>query len=36
MQKFFVNFFYWVLVKSAENYYGDSLNEIDVPYTNYF
>jgi hypothetical protein len=35
MQKSFVNFFYLLLVKSAESYYGDSLNS-EVPYTPYF
>ena len=35
MQKPFVNFLYWLLEKSAENYYGDSLNS-EVPYTPYF
>ena len=27
MQKSFVNFLYWILVKSAESYYGDSMKE---------
>ena len=36
MQKKIANFFYWILVKSAENYYGDSLKEVEVPYTPYF
>jgi len=27
MQKSFVNFLYWILVKSAENYYGDSMKK---------
>ncbi len=25
MQKSFVNFLFWILVKSAESYYGDSM-----------
>ena len=37
MQKSFVNFLYWILVKSAENYYGDSIKTEEVPYApNYF
>ena len=35
MQKPFVNFLYWLLVKSNNSYYGDSLNS-KVPYTPYF
>jgi len=30
-----LNFIYWILVKSAESYYGDSMNT-EVPYTPYF
>ncbi len=33
MQKSFVNFLYWILVKSAESYYGDSIKIEEVPYT---
>ncbi len=36
MKKTLVNFFYWVLVNLAENYYGDSIKENEVPYTPYF
>ena len=36
MKKSLVGFFYWILVKSAENYYGDSLKENGVPHTPYF
>jgi len=32
MQKSLVNLLYWILVKSAENYYGDSMKTTD-PYT---
>ena len=35
MQKSFVNFLYWLLVKSTESYYSDSLKS-KVPYTPYF
>ena len=35
MEKSFLNFIYWILVKSAESYYGDSL-KTEVPYTPYF
>ncbi len=35
MEKLFLNFIYWILVKSTESYYGDSL-ESEVPYTLYF
>ena len=36
MQKTLVNIFYWILVKSVESYYGDSLNEIEVQYKTSF
>jgi len=35
MEKSFVNFIYWILVKSAEIYYGDA-TKTEVPYTPYF
>ena len=35
MEKSFLNFIYWILLKSAESYYGDSL-KTEVPYTPYF
>ena len=35
MEKSFLNFIYWILVKSAESYYGDSL-KTEVPYIPYF
>ena len=35
MEKSFLNFIYWILVKSAESYYVDSL-KTEVPYTPYF
>ena len=35
MEKSFLNFIYWILIKSAESYYGDSM-ETEVPYTPYF
>jgi len=35
MEKSFLNFIYWILVKSAESYYGDSL-KTEVPHTPYF
>jgi len=36
MQKIFINYFYWILIRSAENYYGDALKENELPYTPYF
>ena len=36
MQKTLANFFYWLLMKTAENYYGESINTGEVPYTPYF
>ena len=38
MQKVVGNFLYWILVKSAESYYGDSLKtkEYPYPYNPYF
>ena len=35
MKKSFLNFIYWILVKSAESYYGESI-KTEVPYTPYF
>ena len=35
MEKSFLNFIYWILIKSAESYYGDSMGS-EVPYTPYF
>ena len=35
MQKTLVNFFYWLLMKTAEGYYGESMKK-EVPYTPYF
>ena len=35
MQKLFVDFLYWIIVKSAESYYGDSM-KTEVPYFPYF
>ena len=36
MQKKLANFVYWILLRSAENYYGESLKEASVPYTPYY
>ena len=37
MQKTLTNFFYWLLMKTAESYYGESMEtEEVVPYTPYF
>ncbi len=37
MQKKLANFFYWLLMKTAENYYGESIKiEEEVPYPYYF
>ena len=36
MQKKLINFFYWILLRSAENYYGDSLKDTNCPETPYF
>jgi len=36
MQKTLANFFYWLLMKIAESYYGDSMKKEEVPYTPYF
>ncbi len=36
MQKTLVNFFYWLLMKTAENYYGESMGTEEVQYTPYF
>ena len=35
MEKSFLNFIYWILIKSAESYYGDSM-KTEVPYIPYF
>jgi len=35
MGQSFLNFIYWILVKTAENYYGESM-KIEFPYTPYF
>ena len=35
MQKTLANFFYWLLMKTAESYYGESMLT-EVPYTPYF
>ena len=35
MERSFINLIYWILLKSAECYYGDSM-ETEVPYTPYF
>ena len=35
MENSILNFIYWILIKSAESYYGDSM-ESEVPYTPYF
>jgi len=36
MQKTVVNFFYWLLMKTAESYYGESMKTEVVPYGPYF
>ena len=37
MQKTIANFFYWLLMKTAEGYYGDSIKiKEEVPYPYYF
>jgi len=35
MEKSFLNFIYWILLKSAARYYGESMTT-EVPYTPYF
>ena len=35
MQKTLANFFYWLLMKTAESYYGESM-QTEVPYIPYF
>ncbi len=35
MEKKFLNFIYWILLKSAESYYGASI-KTEIPYTPYF
>ncbi len=36
MQKTLANFFYWLLMKIAQSYYGESMKTEEVPYTPYF
>jgi hypothetical protein len=37
MQKSIANFLYWILIKAAESYYGDSVKKgEEVLYTPYF
>ena len=36
MQKKLANFFYWLLMKTANSYYGGSIKTEDVPYRPYF
>ena len=36
MQKTLANFFYWLLMKTAESYYGESMQTEEVPYTPFF
>ena len=36
MQKTLANFLYWLLIKTAESYYGESIQTEEVPYTPYF
>ena len=36
MQKTLANFLYWLLIKTAESYYGQSMKTEEVPYTPYF
>ena len=36
MQKTLANFFYWLLMKTAESYYGESMQSEELPYTHYF
>ncbi|KGF96502.1 hypothetical protein EU95_0387 [Prochlorococcus marinus str. MIT 9201] len=31
MEKALVNFFYWLLIRSAESHYGASLLSVEVP-----
>jgi len=36
MQKRLAHFLYWLLMKTAENYYGASIKTEEFPYTPYF
>ena len=36
MQKKLANFFYWLLMKTAESYYGESMKKGEAPYTPYY
>ena len=36
MKKRLANFFYWILMKTAESYYGESMQTEEVPYMPYF
>ena len=36
MKKTLANFLYWLLIKTAESYYGESMQAEEVPYTPYF
>tara|TARA_B100000401_G_C52201108_1_gene436932 strand:- start:359 stop:469 length:111 start_codon:yes stop_codon:yes gene_type:complete len=36
MKKTLANFLYWLLMKIAKSYYGDSIKEEEFPYTPYF
>tara|TARA_B100000524_G_scaffold298949_1_gene173525 strand:- start:288 stop:419 length:132 start_codon:yes stop_codon:yes gene_type:complete len=36
MQEKVVNFFYWLLMKIAESYYGESMKTKEFPYSPYF
>ncbi len=31
MEKALVNFFYWLLMRSAESHYGESFGSVEVP-----
>ena len=36
MKKKFVDFFYFLLMKIAESYYGESIKKEDVPHKQFF
>ena len=36
MQKTLANFLYWLLIKTAESYNGESMQTEEVPYLPYF
>ena len=36
MQKTLANLFYWLLMKTAASYYGESMQTEEVPYKPYF